>query len=105
VEPVVEWLACLGRCASLKKAGPTESGLYRGAVAAGIDFHVIAATGIPRRLGDRSSGRAVSPSSSDRRDAYLSLRSSPPLTAAAVSSVTLEVARHLARHASGSGSI
>ena len=92
VEPVVAWLAGLPapvRCCY--EAGPTGFGLYRAAVAAGIDCQVIAPSKTPRPSGDRHK--------SDRRDSDLLLRQlmAGALTAVAVPSATLEAARDLAR--------
>jgi len=92
VEPVVAWLAGLPapvRCCY--GAGPTGFGLYRAAVAAGIDCRVIAPSKTPRPSGDRQK--------SDRRDADLLLRQlmAGALTAVAVPSATFEAARDLAR--------
>ena len=92
VEPVVAWLAGLPepvRCCY--EAGPTGFGLYRAAVAAGIDCQVIAPSKTPRASGDRHK--------SDRRDTDLLLRQlmAGALTAVAVPSATFEAARDLAR--------
>jgi transposase len=92
VEPVVGWLAGLPapvRCCY--EAGPTGFGLYRAAVAAGIECQVIAPSKTPRPLGDRNK--------SDRRDTELLLRQlmAGALTAVIVPSATLEAARDLAR--------
>ena len=67
VEPVVGWLAGLpGPVRACYEAGPTGFGLYRAAVAAGIDCQVIAPSKTPRPSGDRNK--------SDRRDTDLLLR-------------------------------
>jgi transposase len=67
VEPVVEWLGGLpGPVRACYEAGPTGFGLYRAAVAAGIDCQVIAPSKTPRPAGDRNK--------SDRRDTDLLLR-------------------------------
>ena len=60
VEPVVEWLVWLpGPVRACYETGPTGFGLYRAAVAAGIDCQVIAPSKTPRPSGYRhkSSGR------------------------------------------------
>ncbi|MGZ6623876.1 MAG: IS110 family RNA-guided transposase [Solirubrobacteraceae bacterium] len=92
VEPVVGWLVSLPapvRCCY--EAGPTGYGLYRAAVAAGIDCRVIAPSKTPRASGDRHK--------SDRRDADLLLRQlmAGALTPVVVPSPTCEAARDLAR--------
>ena len=92
VEPVVSWLAGLpGPVRCCYEAGPTGFGLYRAAVAAGIDCEVIAPSKTPRPSGDRNK--------SDRRDTDLLLRQlmAGALTAVAVPSATCEAARDLAR--------
>ena len=92
VEPVVSWLAGLpGPVRCCYEAGPTGFGLYRAAVAAGIDCEVIAPSKTPRPSGDRNK--------SDRRNADLLLRQlmAGALTAVAVPSATCEAARDLAR--------
>ena len=92
VEPVVAWLAGLpGPVRACYEAGPTGFGLYRAAVAAGIDCQVIAPSKTPRPAGDRHK--------SDRRDTDLLLRQlmAGALTAVAVSTVTFEAARDLSR--------
>ncbi len=92
VEPVVEWLAGLSRpVRACYEAGPTGFGLYRAAVAAGIDCQVIAPSKTPRPSGDRNK--------SDRRDTDLLLRQlmAGALTPVAVPSVTFEAARDLGR--------
>ena len=92
VEPVVGWLAGLpGPVRCCYEAGPTGFGLYRAAVAAGIDCQVIAPSKTPRPSGDRNK--------SDRRDTDLLLRQlmAGGLTAVAVPSATCEAARDLAR--------
>ena len=92
VEPVVGWLAGLpGPVCCCYEAGPTGFGLYRAAVAAGIECQVIAPSKTPRPSGDRNK--------SDRRDTDLLLRQlmAGALTAVAVPSVTCEAARDLAR--------
>ena len=91
-EPVVGWLAGLpGPVRACYEAGPTGFGLYRAAVAAGIDCQVIAPSKTPRPSGDRNK--------SDRRDTDLLLRQlmAGALTPVAVPSVTFEAARDLAR--------
>jgi hypothetical protein len=92
VEPVVAWLTSLPepvRCCY--EAGPTGFGLYRAAVAAGIECQVIAPSKTPRPPGDRHK--------SDRRDTDLLLRQlmAGALTAVVAPSVSLEAARDLAR--------
>jgi transposase len=92
VEPVVAWLAGLpGPVRACYEAGPTGFGLYRAAVAAGVDCQVIAPSKTPRPSGDRHK--------SDRRDTDLLLRQlmAGALTAVAVPSATCEAARDLAR--------
>ena len=92
VEPVVGWLAGLpGPVRCCYEAGPTGFGLYRTAVAAGIDCQVIAPSKTPRPSGDRNK--------SDRRDTDLLLRQlmAGGLTAVVVPSATCEAARDLAR--------
>jgi transposase len=92
VEPVVAWLTGLpGPVRPCYKAGPTGFGLYRAAVAAGIDCQVIAPSKTPRPSGDRNK--------SDRRDTDLLLRQlmAGALTPIAVPSPRFEAARDLAR--------
>jgi transposase len=92
VEPVVAWLAGLpAPVRACYEAGPTGFGLYRAAVAMGIDCQVIAPSKTPRPSGDRNK--------SDRRDTDLLLRQlmAGALTAVTVPSVTFEAARDLAR--------
>ena len=92
VEPVVGWLAGLpGPVRCCYEAGPTGFGLYRAAVAAGIDCQVIAPSKTPRVPGDRNK--------SDRRDTDLLLGQlmAGGLTAVVVRSATCEAARDLAR--------
>ena len=92
VEPVVGWLAGLpGPVRACYQAGPTGFGLYRAAVAAGIDCQVIAPSKTPRPSGDRNK--------SDRRDTDLLLRQlmAGALTPVTVPSATFEAARDLAR--------
>ena len=92
VEPVVGWLAGLpGPVRCCYEAGPTGFGLYRAAVAAGIECQVIAPSKTPRPSGDRNK--------SDRRDTDLLLRQlmAGGLTAVVVPSATCEAARDLAR--------
>ena len=67
IEPVVGWLAGLpAPVRACYEAGPTGFGLYRAAVAAGVDCQVIAPSKTPRPSGDRHK--------SDRRDTDLLLR-------------------------------
>src|SRR5450759_4167678 len=90
-EPVA-WLEGLaGPVRACYEAGPTGFGLYRAAVAAGIDCQVIAPSKTPRPSGDRHK--------SDRRDTDLLLRPlmAGALTAVAVPSATCEAARDLSR--------
>ena len=92
VEPVVGWLSGLpSPVRACYEAGPTGFGLYRAAVAAGIDCQVIAPSKTPRPSGDRHK--------SDRRDTDLLLRQlmAGALTPITVPSATLEAARDLAR--------
>ena len=92
IEPVVGWLTGLpGPVRCCYEAGPTGFGLYRAAVAAGVDCQVIAPSKTPRPSGDRHK--------SDRRDTDLLLRQlmAGALTAVAVPSATFEAARDLAR--------
>ena len=92
VEPVVQWLAGLpGPVRACYEAGPTGFGLYRAAVAAGIDCQVIAPSKTPRPSGARNK--------SDRRDTDLLLRQlmAGALTLIAVPSASFEAARDLAR--------
>ena len=92
VEPVVDWLVGLpGPVRCCYEAGPTGFGLYRAAVAAGVDCQVIAPSKTPRPSGDRNK--------SDRRDTDLLLRQlmAGALTPIAVPSPTFEAARDLAR--------
>jgi transposase len=92
VEPVVGWLAGLpGPVRCCYEAGPTGFGLYRAAVAAGVDCQVIAPSKTPRPSGDRNK--------SDRRDTDLLLRQlmAGALTPITVPSATFEAARDLSR--------
>ncbi len=92
VEPVVGWLAGLpGPVRACYEAGPTGFGLYRAAVAAGIECQVIAPSKTPRPSGDRNK--------TDRRDTDLLLRQlmAGALTPITVPSPTFEAARDLAR--------
>lgn len=92
VEPVVAWLSGLpSPVRACYEAGPTGFGLYRAAVAAGIDCQVIAPSKTPRASGDRHK--------SDRRDTDLLLRQlmAGALTPVTVPSATFEAARDLAR--------
>jgi transposase len=92
VEPVVGWLAGLpGPVHACYEAGPTGFGLYRAALAAGIDCQVIAPSKTPRASGNRNK--------SDRRDTDLLLRQlmAGRLTPVAVPSPTFAAARDLAR--------
>ena len=62
VEPVVEWLAGLsGPVRACYEAGPTGFGLYRAAVAAGVDCQVIAPSKTPARRATGSSPIARTP--------------------------------------------
>jgi transposase len=92
VEPVVGWLVSRpGPVRCCYEAGPTGFGLYRAAVAAGIDCQVIAPSKTPRPRGERNK--------SDRRDSDLLLRQlmAGALTPIAVPTATFEAARDLAR--------
>jgi transposase len=92
VEPVVGWPSGLPvPVRACYEAGPTGFGLYRAAIAAGIDCQVIAPSKTPRPSGDRHK--------SDRRDTDLLLRQlmAGALTAVAVPSASFEAARDLAR--------
>jgi len=92
VEPVVQWLVGLpGPVRACYEAGPTGFGLFRAAVAAGIDCQVIAPSKTPRPSGERNK--------SDRRDTDLLLRQlmAGALTPVAVPSASFEAARDLAR--------
>src|ERR1019366_8358007 len=89
---VVGWLVGLpGPVRACYEAGPTGFGLYRAAVAAGIDCQVIAPSKTPRPSGDLNK--------SDRRDTDLLLRQlmAGGLTPVTVPSATFEAARDLAR--------
>src|SRR5450755_1350751 len=92
VVPVVGWLTGLpGPVRCCYEAGPTGFGLYRAAVAAGVDCQVIAPSKTPRPSGDRNK--------SDRRDTDLLLRQlmAGALTPITVPSATFEAARDLSR--------
>ena len=93
VEPVVGWLAGLpGPVRCCYEAGPTGFGLYRAAVAAGIDCQVIAPSKTPRASGDRNK--------SDRRDTDLLLRQ---LMAGGLTAVVVFVGDVRGRSGSGAG--
>ena len=93
VEPVVGWLAGLpGPVRCCYEAGPTGFGLYRAAVAAGIDCQVIAPSKTPRPSGDRNK--------SDRRDTDLLLRQ---LMAGGLTAVSGSVGDVRGRSGSGAG--
>jgi transposase len=74
------------------EAGPTGFGLYRAAVAAGIDCQVIAPSKTPRPSGDRNK--------SDRRDTDLLLRQ---LMAGGLTAVVVFVGDVRGRSGSGAG--
>jgi transposase len=88
----VEWLRSLpGPVRACYEAGPTGFGLYRAAVAAGIDMRVVAPGKTPRGRADRVK--------TDRKDAELLARLllAGSLTAIAVPSPAVEAARELVR--------
>ena len=84
------WVAGAGRCCY--EAGPTGFGLYRAAVAAGIDCQVIAPSKTPRPSGDRNK--------SDRRDTDLLLGQ---LMAGGLTAVVVFVGDVRGRSGSGAG--
>ena len=92
VEGPIAWLRSLpGPVRACYEAGPTGFGLYRAAVAAGIDMRVVAPSKTPRGPGDRVK--------TDRKDAELLARlllsgSLKPIT---VPSPRVEAARELVR--------
>ncbi len=91
-EAVVQWLAGLsGPVRAVYEAGPTGFGLYRAAMAAGIEVAVIAPSKTPRASGDRVK--------TDRKDAELLARlaMAGQLSPVAVPSEFIEAVRHLAR--------
>lgn len=92
VEHVVGWLDRLeGPVKAVYEAGPTGFGLYRAAIAAGIDIDVVAPGKTPRAPGDRVK--------TDRKDAELLARLSlaGQLQPVWVPPAWLEAARHLGR--------
>jgi transposase len=92
IEAPVAWLAGLsGPVRACYEAGPTGFGLYRAAVAAGVDVQVIAPGKTPRGPSDRVK--------SDRKDAELLARLllAGSLTAVVVPPVQIEAARELMR--------
>jgi transposase len=92
VDGPIEWLRSLsGPVRACYEAGPTGFGLYRAAVAAGIDMRVVAPGKTPRGRADRVK--------TDRKDAELLARLllAGSLTAIAVPSPEVEAARDLVR--------
>jgi transposase len=92
VEGPIEWLRSLpGPVRACYEAGPTGFGLYRAAVAAGIDMRVVAPGKTPRGRADRVK--------TDRKDAELLARLllAGSLTPITVPSPQVEAARELAR--------
>jgi hypothetical protein len=92
VDGPIEWLRSLsGPVRACYDAGPTGFGLYRAAVAAGIDMRVVAPGKTPRGRADRVK--------TDRKDAELLARLllAGSLTAIAVPSPEVEAARDLVR--------
>lgn len=92
VEAPIEWMRSLpGPVRACYEAGPTGFGLYRAAVAAGIDMRVVAPGKTPRGRADRVK--------TDRKDAELLARLllAGSLTAIAVPSPQVEAARELVR--------
>src|SRR6478609_6637826 len=88
----VEWLRSLpGPVRACYEAGPTGFGLYRAAVASGIDMRVVAPGKTPRAPSDRVK--------TDRKDAELLARLllAGSLKAIAVPSARVEAARELVR--------
>lgn len=92
VEGPIDWLRSLpGPVRGCYEAGPTGFGLYRAAVAAGIDMRVVAPGKTPRGRGDRVK--------TDRKDAELLARLllAGSLSAITVPSPAVEAARELVR--------
>jgi transposase len=92
VEGPIEWLRSLpGPVRACYEAGPTGFGLYRAAIAAGIDMRVVAPGKTPRGRADRVK--------TDRKDAELLARllMAGSLQAIAVPSPAVEAARELVR--------
>ncbi len=92
VEGPIEWLRSLpGPVRACYEAGPTGFGLYRAAVAAGIDMRVVAPGKTPRGRADRVK--------TDRKDAELLARLllAGSLQPIAVPSPAVEAARELVR--------
>src|SRR5918911_1030213 len=92
VEGPVAWLRSLpGPVRACYEAGPTGFGLYRAAVAAGVDMRVVAPGKTPRAAGDRVK--------TDRKDAELLARLllAGQLHPVFVPPDWLEAMRHLAR--------
>lgn len=92
VEGPIEWLRSLpGPVRACYEAGPTGFGLYRAAIAAGIDMRVVAPGKTPRGRSDRVK--------TDRKDAELLARLllAGSLTAIKVPSPEVEAARELVR--------
>jgi transposase len=92
VEGPVEWLKSLpGPVRACYEAGPTGFGLYRAAVASGIDMRVVAPGKTPRAASDRVK--------TDRKDAELLARLllAGSLKPIAVPTVQVEAARELVR--------
>jgi transposase len=92
VEGPIEWLRSLpGPVCACYEAGPTGFGLYRAAVAAGIDMRVVAPGKTPRGRADRVK--------TDRKDAELLARLllAGSLTPITVPSPAVEAARELVR--------
>src|ERR1700761_1396511 len=92
VEGPIAWLCLLpGPVRACYEAGPTGFGLYRAAVAAGIEMQVIAPGKTPRGPSDRVK--------TDRRDAELLARllTAGSLTVIRVPSAEVEAARELTR--------
>jgi transposase len=92
VDAPVEWLTTLsGPVRACYEAGPTGYGLYRAAVAAGVEMEVIAPGLTPRGKGDRVK--------TDRKDAELLARCliAGSLTPVVVPSPQVEAAREVTR--------
>jgi transposase len=92
VQAPVEWLKTLnGPVRACYEAGPTGYGLYRAAIAAGIDMEVIAPGKTPRGRGDRVK--------TDRKDAELLARCliAGSLTPVVVPPPTVEAGREVTR--------